>query len=172
MAAALRYGGGRPIIFTLFLGLLYFIILPGNWPEPSVEASVPPAVTLGEDVMVDVTVKAWHPNFQVRQISFSVRNVSSTALVYGKRPFVPVNLLEEEKTDRWQVGFARRATWPRSKSFQLTVPLRKLTLEKKLREGTLHGTIDVLVDHTRVTLSGYPPLMTSYSIPYSLVVER
>jgi len=172
MAAALRYGGTRPIIFTLVLGVLYFILLPGIWPEPKVEASVPPAMTLGEDVRVDVNVKAWHPNFQVRQVSFSVRNVSSTALVYGKKPFVPVNLLEEEKTGRWQVGFVRRATWPRSRSFRLTVPLRKLALARQLREGTLQGSIDVVVDHTRVTTSGYPPLTTSYRVPYSLAVGR
>jgi hypothetical protein len=172
MAAALRYGGGRPIIITLVLGVLYFIILPGSWPEPSVEATVPAEVTLGEDVSVEVTVGAWHPNFKVRQISFSVRNVSSTALVFGKRPFVPVNLLEEEKKGRWQVGFARRATWPRSNSFRLAVPLRTLALERQLREGTLHGTIDVVVDHTRVTTSGYPPLTTRYQVPYDLAVAR
>ena len=170
MAGALRYGSGRPIFFTLVLAVLYLIVLPGNWPEPSVEAAVPSAAILGEDVMIVVSVRAWHPNFRVRQISLSVRNVSSTALVYGKKPFVPVNLLEREKTDRWQVGFGRRATWPRSRSFRLSVPLKKLALDKQLQAGTLHGSIDVVVDHTRVTTSGYPPLTTSYRVPYSLAV--
>ena len=136
------------------------------------DAAVPSAVPLGEDVTIDVSVKAWHPNWRVRQISFSVRNVSSTALVYGEKPFVPVNLLEREKTDRWQVGFGKRATWPRSRSFQLAVPLRNLALERQLRPGTLHGSIDVVVDHTRVTTSGYPPLTTTSRIPYSLAVGR
>jgi hypothetical protein len=172
MAAALRYGGGRPIFFTLVLAVLYLVVLPGNWPEPSVETAVPSAGTLGEDLTIDVTARAWHPNFQVRQISFSVRNVSSTALVYGKKPFVPVNLVEREKTDRWQVGFGKRATWPRSRSFRLTVPLRKLALERQLRAGVLQGSIDVVVDHTRVTTSGYPPLTSSYRIPYSLTIGR
>lgn len=173
MGRRLKYESGRPFFLVLALAALYFIVLPGIWPEPAVSARVPSPVPLGEDVAVEVSVRAWHPNFRVRQISFAASNVSSTALVQGRKPFVPVNLLERDKADRWEVGFGSRTTWPRSRSFTLTVPLGKLARKKELGVGELSGTIDVVVDHTRVTMSsGYPSLTSRYRVPYSLVVGR
>jgi hypothetical protein len=173
MGRRLKYESGRPFFAVLVLAALYFLVLPGLWPEPSVDAKVSSRVALGADVEAEVTVRAWHPNFRVRQISFFASNVTSTALMKGKKPFVPINLLEREKTDQWHVGFGSRMSWPRSRSFRLAVPLRDLTLKSELKPGELHGTIDVVVDHTKVTVtSGYPSRTSRYKVPYSIVVGR
>jgi len=173
MGSGLKHGSLRPLFIVLALAAVYVVVLPGNWPKPEAEVDVPPVATLGEDMEVEVAVRAWHANFRVRQISFSVGTVNSTALVSRKRPFIPVNLLEREKVDQWSVGFAKRGTWPRSRVFRLTVPLKELLYDGLLQEGELQGSINVIVDHTKVTMrEGYPPLTGRYTLPYSVALRR
>jgi hypothetical protein len=172
MGTRLKYDSTRLILFTLALAVLYFAVLPGNWPEPRVEVNVPALATLGEDLRVDVTVKAWHGNFSLRQVSFSVSSTASPALV-PRRSFVPVNIYDREKKWQWSVGFAARATWPRARTFRLGIPLKQLALDGTVTTGELHGTIDVVVDYTKVTMrSGYPALTVRRNIPYAVEIRQ
>lgn len=168
MAKRLRYDSTR-ILFALFVAsALYFFAIPAAWPPPVVSVDIPEVLAPGEDLAVRVTVKAWHPNFRVRQISFAVDEIGSTA--YGsEKLFVPLNLYEAERTAEWSVGFGERSTWPRKRRFELTVPTGKMYRSGTLRQGVLSGKIGVTIDFTRVTLrTGYPALHSGQSLPYSL----
>jgi hypothetical protein len=172
MGARLRYDSTRLVVFVIALAALYFVVLPATWSEPRVVVNVPTLATLGEDLQGDITVKAWHGNFSLRQVSFSVNSTASSALV-ARRPFVPVNLLNREKAGQWSVGFAARATWPRARNFRFSIPLKQLTLDGAVTTGELQGTIDAVVDYTKVTMSsGYPALTVRRSLPYAVEVRR
>ena len=168
MATGLRYDGTR-LLFALFLATaLYFFAIPAAWPPPAVSVDIPEILKAGEDLTVRLTVKAWHPNFRVRQVSLTVDGIGSTAYS-SKKLFVPVNLLEVERTTEWSVGFGERSTWPRKRRFQLKVPTGKMYRSGTLGQGLLSGTIDVTVDYTRVTpRAGYPALKSERSLPYTL----
>jgi hypothetical protein len=172
MGTRLRYDSTRLVFFALALAVLYFVVLPGSWPEPQVAVNVPALATFGEDLQIEVTVKAWHGNFLLRQVSFSVSSTASSALV-TRGPFVPANLYDREKTGQWSVGFVARATWPRSRRFRFSIPLKQLALDAAVTTGELHGTIDAVVDYTKVTMgSGYPALTVRRSLPYAVEIRR
>ena len=172
MGKGLKYDSTRLIFFIVALAAVYLVVLPGNWPEPRITADVPDAATLAQDLQIEVTVKAWHGNFSLRQVSFAVSSAGSTALTSGL-PFVPVNIYDRPKTKSWSVGLAARATWPRTRRFRLTVPLRQLALDSVVTAGELRGTVDAVVDHTRVTMSaGYPALTLTRRLPYEVEIGR
>jgi hypothetical protein len=164
----LKYDNTRLFFGSLIFFGLYAVVLPGNWPSPRVETEHAAAVPRGQDLPLKVTVKAWHPNFSVRQVSFAVNNVNSSALAPGKT-FVPLNLYSGKVVKEWKVGFRNRMTWPRKTTLDLQVPLGRLTTEGTLGRGELQGTFDVTLDYTKVTMkSGYPPLSVRRRIPYSV----
>lgn len=168
MATPLRYDSTRLLIAFFVAIVLYFFAMPAAWPPPVVSVDIPEVLDPGEDLTVRVTVKAWHPNFRVRQVSLTVDEIGSTAYV-SKKLFVPLNLHEAERTTEWSVGFGDRSTWPRKRRFELTAPTGKMYRNGTLRQGLLSGTIDVTVDYTRVTpRTGYPALHSERSLPYSL----
>jgi len=170
MGRRLKYDSTRLFFASLVFFGLYAVVLPGNWPPPRVETEHAAAVPWGQDLPLEVTVKAWHPNFSVRQVSFAVNNVNSSALVSGKT-FVPLNLYGVKMVKEWEVGFVKRMTWPRKATLALEVPLERLRREGILGRGELHGTFDVILDYTKVTMnSGYPPLSIRRSLPYSVRV--
>lgn len=170
MAARLRYDSTRLLFGGVFTLVLYLIVIPALWPQPQVDTELPAALPRKGELPVTVTVKAWHPNFSVRQVSFSVDMVSSTAL-RSRRPFVPVNIYESEHVTRWPIGFRNRLSWPNRRTYRLKVPSEELTGQGSLSGGILEGTIDVTVDYTKVTMkSGNPALSVKRSIPYSLRV--
>jgi hypothetical protein len=168
MGGRLKYDNTRLFFASLFFFGLYAVVLPGNWPTPRVEVEHAASVPRAQDLPLEVTVKAWHPNFSVRQVSFAVNNVNSSALAPGKT-LVPLNLYSEKKVKEWEVGFRKRMTWPRKTTLRLEVPLERLTREGTLGRGELQGTFDVTLDYTKVTMkSGYPPLSVRRQIPYSI----
>lgn len=170
MATRLRYDNTRLLAAVFLVIALYFFAIPVVWPPPKVSVDLPEVLPPGEDLRVHMTVRAWHPNFRVRQVSFSVDGIASSAY-QSRKLFVPLNLHEEERITDWSVGFAQRSTWPRKKTFELTVPTGKMYQSGALRQGVLSGKIDVTVDYTRVTFStGYPGLHVKRSLPYSLKV--
>lgn len=168
MVSPLRYDNTR-LFFVIFLAIaLYFFAIPVVWPPPRISVELPEVLQPGEDLTVRMTVRAWHPNFRVRQVSFSIDGIGSSAYA-SRKLYVPLNLHERERTTDWTVGFAERTTWPRKRSFVLTVPAGRMFRSGTLREGVLSGGLGATVDYTRVTFStGYPALHVERSIPYSL----
>lgn len=168
--ARLKYDNTRLFIGSVLTLIVYLIVIPALWPQPRVDTELPSALSRDAALPVTVTVKTWHPNFSVRQVSFSVDMVSSTALRI-RGPFVPVNIYENERVTSWAVGFGNRLSWPRRRTYRLEVPYEEFTSQGSLRGGTLEGTIDVTIDYTKVTMkSGSPSLSVKRSIPYSLQV--
>ena len=168
MGASLKYDGTKTLIVGLLLVAIYFLGLPNFWPEPSATADFPADLSIGSDLPLTVTVKAWHPNISVRQVSFAVDNVQSTALLSSKA-VVPLNVHDRDRVTTWDVGVADRMSRPTKKTFSLTVPLAAMSRSRGFRIGELRGTIDVVIDHTKVTSQAdYPALTAKRSLPFEI----
>lgn len=168
MGSSLKYDGTRTLIAGLFLAAIYFLGLPNFWPEPSATAEFPADLSIGSDLPLTVTVKAWHPNISVRQVSFAVDDMNSTALVSNKA-HVPLNVHDRDRVTAWNVGLADRMSRPTKKTLPLAVPLAAMAKKRGFRMGELRGTIDVVIDYTEVSSrADYPALSVKRRIPFEI----
>jgi hypothetical protein len=147
---------------------VYFLGVPNFWPEPTSTAEFSADLSIGSDLPLTVTVKAWHPNFSVRQVSFAVDNVQSSALLSSKA-LVPLNVYDRDRVSTWNVGLADRMSRPTSKTLSLSVPLAAMAKKRGFRMGELRGSIDIVIDYTRISSrADYPALTAKRSIPFAV----
>jgi len=164
---------GSRLLLALFLAaLFYLLLLPSLWPQPGAKVQHEKVVAFGEDLPLAVTVSAWHPNFSVRRIRFSINNVNSPAFL-DSRPLLPINLHGAEAVSEWKVTFPGRLTFPRKASFLLTAPLGTLAKKGTFGTGTLRGTVDVDVDYTEVSMKAdFPARSVLLRVPWEVEVTR
>ena len=168
MGTGLKYDSTRLIVVIFISVVVYYIALPSLWPAPKISVEVPERLSAGQDLAVTVTARAWHPNFRIRQVSFSIDGIASTGYA-SRKLFVPVTIYEDRGALEWSVGLGERSSWPRKRIHDLSVPTARLFRSGVLRQGTLTGSIDVEVEYTRVTVrSGYPKLTARRSVPFTL----
>jgi hypothetical protein len=168
LGASLKYDGTRTLIVGALLAAVYFLGLPNFWPEPTATADLAADLSIGSDLPLTVTVKAWHPNISVRQVSFAVDNLQSTALL-SRKADVPLNVHDRDRDTSWNVGLTKRMSRPTTKTLSLTVPLAEMARKRGFRMGELRGTIDVVIDYTKVSSQAdYPALTAKHSIPFEI----
>ena len=171
MGGTLKYEGTRLLIFLFLLAVLYFVGLPNFWGEPTAVLDIPDTASSGEDIPITVTAKAWNENYSVRQISISINTLSSSA-VASSGPLVPLNLLDRPAVRSWSVSFRKRLTMPVRRTFDLALPVKKLSRQVDLRAGEITGTVDVDIDYTVVTMKAdYPPLSVRQRLPFQVQVR-
>lgn len=168
MGSRLKYDSTRLLFIGFILIVAYCVVLPGRWPRPMASVEMPQEAALGTDIPLKVSVSAWHPNFSIRQVSISMDSVKSTALSVS-RPVLPVNIVNHKPPVSWSVDFGGRLSYPRKVVLDLVIPLAKISKDLRLKPGDLLGSVHVVVDHTRITIDGtYPALSSEPAIPYTL----
>lgn len=139
----------EPKRIILILGLVagaYVIAVPMFWPEPRVEASFPPQISLRQDPVVTVRISAWHSNIAVSNIRFYVDHVASTAKG-SKGLMYPVLLLEARPEEFRGMFSVNPVTRPWSRTISLTVPIHEAAAEELLGPGILAGKLDVNISY-------------------------
>ncbi len=171
----------RNIIWGLILlgpPSLYLGILPKFfWSVPTVFVEIPKTQPLHEDLSLDLTVSAWHSNFDIHNVRFYVDPVQTSANAEGK-PLLATTLYNDGKSPRSMgYGAVSRVTWPHDKKLHLTVPLKRWANEQRTQAGQLVGKLDVEVRypqmHGRINrwFGGYSSARKRMSIPFSIRLE-
>ena len=168
MDALLRHN--RAILTgVVVLAVAYYVVLPWFWPDPRVEAAMPPALSLGEDLSFRLTTSAWHGNFHVYYVRFWVDNQASTAIAPGKSLFAIQVVNEPPREFKWERWLAR---WTRPCTHHITVsaPLHVAAEQGTLQPGVLEGKIDVRLtvapNDTRL-----PAKRLQQDVPFQITVE-
>jgi hypothetical protein len=125
----------------------YFAVLPLFWPTPTVSVDMPVTAPADADLSIRVTASAWHSNFGIVNVRFYVDPATTPHGPGG--PFYPVVLYNAARVHRWPIWSVDRMSWPRSRTLELTLPLRKLSEEGVVTPGLLRGKVDVAVEYLR-----------------------
>lgn len=121
---------------------IYFLILPIAWPQPQVTARIPDSARITGDLSVEISIFAWHRNFDVQQVRFYVDDWASSAKG-EKGLFNPMPVLERE-AKRFPSFLSRNPfTWPSEQRITVSVPLGDLAEKQLVGPGILEGKIDV-----------------------------
>lgn len=141
-------------------------------PPPRVKIEMPSEGTLTQDLTVTVSVNAWHSNFDISEVRVLPDPSNSTASIYGKMPVI-LELKEGKSRSAWLGWQVNRITWPRSKQYKFTVPVKEMASEGILKTGELRGNIAVTVVHARpnthrkyggVSRSGYVTASITFAV--------
>ncbi|NUM53253.1 MAG: hypothetical protein HUU46_06390 [Candidatus Hydrogenedentes bacterium] len=126
--------------------VVYFVVLPMLWPEPTVSAVIPPEVGMHESLPIRVSLNAWHRNIDVGNVRFYVDYTATTA-VGPKGTFYP-ELIVERRPRSFAGAFVRNPiTWPYAQRFDAEVNLGKYVEQGLIGPGNLIGKIDVTFNY-------------------------
>ena len=150
--------GRRAGIAMALAGFAYCFIAPLFWPSPRVTVDMASDLRLGSDAALRLTIHAWH-HFEVWQVIFYpltatvAEGVARTAPP-GTTRLAPLTLYfndaESLITAYSRAALLGRLTWPRSRTLDLTVPLRELEQQDAIGPGLLTARLAVDVRHLDV----------------------
>lgn len=151
-----------------FMVVVYFAGIPLFWPKPESSAVLEKEAGLNDNILFELTVRTWHKNFSVSRVRFVVDNYGSSS-VGAHKPVLPIILHDMERKKDWSLWNVNRVTWPRSRRYDLMIPIKSLVDEGYLSEGTVKGTIEVLIDYTEITYwPSYPPRSLRDRLPFEI----
>lgn len=132
---------------------LYLFLLPDLWPEPTGTIEVPAQATFGAPSHVTLTVRAWHPNFEVAHVYLVAE---APRLLPGPgghmQTLFTFDLYQAPAAPGWTAIGVNRLTWPRSRSFTFALPLAELAEAGLLEGGVLTGRIHATVRYADVVV--------------------
>lgn len=161
--------------WVIGISLVYLGLIPWLWPRPNVAATLPTSAALGEDIPLEVTVSAWHSNFRATRVCFWVDPLRSNALV-EQAAFYPIDVRDIVPRTSWPQWSINRVTWPRSRSYNFTVPLNQRWREGVLQAGVLQGMIWVTTEtpnmgkNQRASGGGRNSSNSPQGIPFTLTI--
>jgi hypothetical protein len=156
---------------------IYLFILPIAWPLPEVEAQIPNAVMLGQDIQIPITISAWHSNVDIYNVRFYTDYHASTA--HGDEGlFNPSPVLDREARRFKGVWGYSDLTYPWSETIYVTVPLSQFAKQKQLGPGILKGKVDVNFNYRPGHVGRHGPVydytrQQMLSVPFEIsITER
>lgn len=166
---------GAPVVGLAVAAFVYFIALPLAWRPPTVEAELPAAATLKQDLEFTVRLTALHGNFDVANIRFYVDFYGSTAkgpkglfdpaVVFSQRPRAILS--------GWSMS---HLTYPHTLEIPVKVPFPEFAGKGLLGEGVLAGKVDVTYvscePSAGKSASGADRMRAgTQSIPFSITIQ-
>lgn len=130
---------------------LYLLVLPDLWPEPTGTIQAPAQATFGAPSHVTLTVRAWHPNFEVAHVFLTAEAPRLLPGPGGRmQTLFTFDLYQAPAAPSWTAISVNRLTWPRSRSFTFALPLAELAEVGLLEGGVLTGDILATVSYADV----------------------
>jgi len=129
---------------------------------------------LADELKIDLSIFAWHRNFDVQQVRFYVDYWSSSAK--GEEGlFNPVPVLEREAR-HFPSFFSRNPfTWPSEQRITVSVPLAEFAEKRLVGPGVLEGKIDVTFTYAPGVRGRRVPYdatrMATQSIPFHIEIQ-
>ena len=130
--------------------IAYFLILPELHDQMpmQVSAHIPEQWSHDRDMPVEITISAWHGNYEMALARF-VPDYHASELRGETDPVYPQVLAQKEHRTHWNRLRLNRFTWPRRDTRSFEVPLSALAAEGRLAPGTLRGEMEITLRYPR-----------------------
>jgi len=165
----------RCMIIGLALALFgYFYFVPPFWPAPTAELRLPRSARFDQDAQATLIVSSAHANVQVTSV-YLVANYDDYQELGLPAGVHPIPLYHADNVPQfWRR--ANRITWPRTRRYKYTIPLRELASQDLSTPGVLQGRAHLQLNypdlHRFSRIPGYGYRMHTYrrSIPFTITL--